>query len=63
MRRWSATIRAGGIFWEGWTYELCRGPRLWCDLRARLHLYHYPHRAAYIAPVNPNRGGSNGLRD
>lgn len=51
FRSWKATIKVG-VFWDGPTYELCRGPHWWVRLRAELHLIRYPYRAATIAPVD-----------
>lgn len=47
---WRATIHVG-VFWEGFDFQLCTGPRWLVDLRARWHLWLHPYRAARIEPV------------
>lgn len=51
MRHWRATIKVG-VFWDGPEYLLATGPRWWVDLRARLHLWRYPYRRAWIIPTD-----------
>ena len=45
--KWKATIHVG-VFWEGFDFHLCSGPRWLVDLRARWHLWLHPYRQAWI---------------
>lgn len=49
-QRWKATGHFG-VFWEGFDFHLCSGPRWYCDLRARWHVWLHPWRTVRIEPV------------
>lgn len=49
---YSVTIQVGGIFWEGFRFELCKSRWFWLAwVRAKWHLAKFPYRAAEIAKI------------
>lgn len=53
MRKYWKSIVHVGVYWEGFCFELCEGPKWWVDFRARLHVFRNPSRCVTVLAPGP----------
>ena len=62
MTRWTVVAHFGSPFWEGHDFILTRGPRWWCDLRARWWLASHPYSRVHITRQTVQLGDDGKVR-